>query len=80
MANFIVVRPAKTFVGPVSRNGSEGMRRCLSSTNRNVCRAYADPGVDQHCVGAKMIADRGYQSTGLVIPYADRPPAAGCRL
>jgi hypothetical protein len=46
--------------------------------NRNDCRAYTDSGVNQACAGAAVIADGGYQGTGLVIPY--RKPADGGRL
>jgi len=43
--------------------------------NRNDCRAYADSGVDQACLGAAVLADGGYQGTRLVLPY--RPATGG---
>jgi hypothetical protein len=46
--------------------------------NRNDCRAYTDSGVDAACEGAAVLADGGYQGTGLILPY--RKPADGGRL
>jgi Transposase DDE domain/Helix-turn-helix of DDE superfamily endonuclease len=46
--------------------------------NRNDCRAYTDSGVDAACAGAAVLADGGYQGTGLIMPY--RKPADGRRL
>ncbi len=46
--------------------------------NRNDCRAYTDSGVDAACAGAAVLAEGGYQGTGLVIPY--RKPADSRRL
>ena len=43
--------------------------------NRNDCRAYADSGVDRQVGNAMVIADGGYQGTGVVIPY--RKPRDG---
>ncbi|CAM01670.1 DDE family transposase [Saccharopolyspora erythraea NRRL 2338] len=38
--------------------------------NRNDCRAYRDSGVDQHCKGAHVMADGGYQGNpGVITPY-----------
>ncbi|TDD41247.1 hypothetical protein E1288_33040 [Saccharopolyspora elongata] len=47
--------------------------------NRNGCRAYTESGVDQHCTGAHVMADSGYQGiTGVVMPY--RKPGDGSEL
>lgn len=47
--------------------------------NRNDCRAYTESGVDQHCTGATVMADGGYQGTREVIrPY--RKPTDGGEL
>jgi hypothetical protein len=44
--------------------------------NRNDCRAYTDSGVDEHCRGATVMADGGYQGNPEVImPY--RKPREG---
>jgi len=44
--------------------------------NRNDCRAYRESGVDQHCMGAHVIADGGYRGNPEVImPY--RKPGKG---
>ncbi|MEV0703320.1 transposase [Saccharopolyspora sp. NPDC050389] len=47
--------------------------------NRNDCRAYTESSVDQHCTGAHVMADSGYQGiTGVVMPY--RKPGDGSEL
>ena len=47
--------------------------------NRNDCRAYTESGVDQHCSGAPVMADGGYQGNREVItPY--RKPGDGSEL
>jgi hypothetical protein len=46
--------------------------------NRNDCRAYTDSGVDRQCRGAAVMADGGYQGTGVIMPY--RKPADGTAL
>lgn len=46
--------------------------------NRNDCRAYTDSGVHRHVGAARVIADGGYQGTGVVIPY--RKPRDGSPL
>jgi len=47
--------------------------------NRNDCRAYTDSGIDQHCKGARVMADGGYQGNPAVImPY--RKPRDGSNL
>lgn len=46
--------------------------------NRNDCRAYAESGIDRQCAGAAVMADGGYQGTGLIIPY--RKPRDGSPL
>jgi hypothetical protein len=38
--------------------------------NRNDCRAYPESGVDQHCDGAHVMADGGYQGN----------PEGSCRI
>ncbi|SEF17617.1 transposase [Streptomyces sp. Ag109_O5-10] len=40
--------------------------------SRNDCRAFTESGVDRACRGAPVIADRGYQGTGLLIPHHKR--------
>ncbi|MEU7206737.1 transposase [Streptomyces sp. NPDC045470] len=37
--------------------------------SRNDCRAFSESGVDRACRGAPVIADGGYQGTGLLIPH-----------
>lgn len=40
--------------------------------SRNDCRAFTESGVDRACRGAPVIADGGYQGTGLLIPHRRR--------
>ncbi|MGW7720400.1 transposase [Streptomyces chartreusis] len=37
--------------------------------SRNDCRAFSESGVDRACRGAPVIADGGYQGTGVLIPH-----------
>jgi hypothetical protein len=46
--------------------------------NRNDCRTYSEFGVDRECTGAAVMADCGYQGTGVIMPY--RKPADGGEL
>lgn len=41
--------------------------------NRNDCRAWADSGAAHACRNAVVIADGGYQGTGLIIPHRRSP-------
>lgn len=40
--------------------------------NRNDCRAYAESGIDRDLAGRAVMADGGYQGTGLIMPYRRR--------
>lgn len=40
--------------------------------SRNDCRAFTESGVDFTCRGVPVIADGGYQGTGLLIPHRRR--------
>jgi len=40
--------------------------------NRNDCRAFTESTVDRSCVGATVMADGGYQGTGVIMPYRQR--------
>ncbi|TQL19690.1 DDE family transposase [Streptomyces sp. SLBN-134] len=40
--------------------------------SRNDCRAFTESGVDFACRGVPVIADGGYQGTGLLIPHRRR--------
>ncbi len=44
--------------------------------NRNDCRAWTESGAAHACRNAVVIADGGYQRTGLIIPHRRSP---GCR-
>ncbi|GGO00066.1 hypothetical protein GCM10011610_68680 [Nocardia rhizosphaerihabitans] len=44
--------------------------------NRNDCRAWTESGAAEACRNAVVIADGGYQGTGLIIPHR---PVAWCR-
>jgi hypothetical protein len=37
--------------------------------NHNDCTAFADSGIDKACGESTVIADGGYQGTGLLIPH-----------
>ncbi|MGW7276337.1 transposase [Streptomyces sp. NPDC054864] len=41
--------------------------------NRSDCRAFTESGVDAACQGVPVIADGGYQGTGLLILHRKRP-------
>ncbi|MEV6225571.1 transposase, partial [Nocardia fluminea] len=43
------------------------------SGNRNDCRAWAESGAADACRNAVVIADGGYQGTGLIIPHRRSP-------
>jgi Transposase DDE domain len=40
--------------------------------NRNDCPAFTESTVDRSCVGATVMADGGYQGTGVIMPYRQR--------
>lgn len=40
--------------------------------NRNDCRAFTESGVNRSCRGTPVIADGGYQGTGLLLPHRKR--------
>ncbi|KOV59092.1 transposase, partial [Streptomyces sp. AS58] len=40
--------------------------------SRNDCRAFTESGVDIACRGVPVLADGGYQGTGLLIPHRRR--------
>lgn len=41
--------------------------------SRNDCRPFAESGADVACRSVPVIADGGYQGTGLLIPHRKRP-------
>ncbi|MBF6211113.1 transposase, partial [Nocardia puris] len=41
--------------------------------NRNDCRAWTESGAAEACRNAVVIADGGYQGTGLIIPHRRSP-------